>query len=100
MLAEGRDRKLDVPPIPFYHGLRAGRRQCRAEPVEDGEAMKRYIVEKTFLVTHQTVVYAKDEAQALKKFRTGDVEDEQKPFYEAPAGTKRGSIKVYEGSEQ
>lgn len=60
----------------------------------------RYIVEKTLLVTHQSVVYANDESEALKKFKAGDVEDEQKPFYEAPAGAKRGSIKVYEGSEQ
>jgi hypothetical protein len=63
-------------------------------------ALKRFIVEKTLLVTHQTVVYAENEKQALQKFRAGDVEDEQKPFYEAPAGAKRGAIKVYEGSEQ
>ena len=62
--------------------------------------MKRYIVEKTMLVTHQSVVYAEDEQEALVKFRKGDVEDEQKPFYEAPAGAKRGRIQVYEGSEQ
>lgn len=62
--------------------------------------MKRYIVEKTLLVTHQTVVYANDERHALTKFKSGDVEDEQKPFYEAPAGAKHGAVKIYEGSEQ
>jgi hypothetical protein len=62
--------------------------------------VKRFIIEKTLLVTHQTVVYATDERQALRKFRKGDVEDEQKPFYEAPAGAKRNSIRVYEGTEQ
>jgi hypothetical protein len=60
----------------------------------------RFIVEKTLMVTHQSVVYARDEKHALEKFRKGQVEDEQKPFYEAPAGAKRNSIKVYEGSEQ
>lgn len=61
---------------------------------------RRFIVEKVLLVTHQTVVYATDEKDALRRYRKGDVEDEQKPFYEAPAGAKRGAISVYEGSEQ
>lgn len=61
---------------------------------------KRFIVEKTLLVTHQTVVYARNEKEALKKYHAGDVEDEPKPFYEAPAGSKRGAIRVYEGAEQ
>ena len=61
---------------------------------------KRFIVEKTLMVTHQSVVYAKDDADALRKFRLGEVEDEPKPYYEAPAGAKRGSIRVYEGTEQ
>lgn len=60
----------------------------------------RWIVEETSLVTHQTVVYALDKKDALRRYRRGEVEDEQKPFYEAPAGAKRGTIKVYEGSEQ
>lgn len=60
----------------------------------------RFIVERTMLVTHQTVVYARDEKHALKKFKAGDVEDEPKPFYEAPIGAKRGVVKVYAGSEQ
>lgn len=62
--------------------------------------MKRYIVEKTLLVTHQAVVYAKDAKHAMTKFKAGDVEDEQKPFYEAPTGAKPGTIRAYEGSEQ
>lgn len=61
---------------------------------------KRFIVEKVFLVTHQTVVYATDEKDALRRYRRGDVEDEPKPFYEAPVGARRNSISVYEGSEQ
>lgn len=62
--------------------------------------MKRYIVEKVHLVTHQTVVYAADEKAALEKYRRGEVENEPKPFYEAPAGSKRNAVRVYEGSEQ
>lgn len=62
--------------------------------------LTRFIVEKTLLVTHQSVVYAENAGEALKKFWAGQVEDEQKPFYEAPPNAKRGAIKVYEGSEQ
>lgn len=62
--------------------------------------MKRYIVERTLLVTHQTVVYATDESDALARFKRGDVDSEQKPFYNAPAGAVAGTVKVYAGQEQ
>jgi hypothetical protein len=62
--------------------------------------IKRFIVEKVHLLSHQSVVYANDEKEALAKYRRGDVEDEQKPYYPAPKGSKPGAIKVYEGSEQ
>ena len=61
---------------------------------------KRFIVEQTLLVTHQTVVYAINKKHALEKFNSDDVDPEQKPFYEAPKGAKVGTIKVYEGAEQ
>lgn len=64
--------------------------------------MTRWIVERTLtiLVTHQTVVYAKDKDHALEKFKRGEVDLEQKPYYEAPEGAKEGTIKVYRGTEQ
>jgi hypothetical protein len=61
---------------------------------------RRFIVEETLLVTHQTVVYATDEANALARWAMGDVEDEPKPYYLAPEGAELGALKVYEGSEQ
>jgi len=61
---------------------------------------RRFIVEKTLMVTHQTVVYATDEKDALARFHRGDVDAETKPFYNAPAAAVRDAIRVYEGSEQ
>lgn len=61
---------------------------------------KRFIVEKTHMLIHQTVVYAVDEKDALRRYRRGDVEDEPKPYYEAPRGARRNAIRVYEGAEQ
>ncbi len=60
---------------------------------------KRYIVERTILVTHQVVIYAEDETQAMIAFKRGEGDYNEKPFYDAPEGAKEG-IKVFEGSEQ
>jgi hypothetical protein len=63
---------------------------------------KRWIIERTLtiLVTHQTVVYAEDEHHALEKFNRGEVDPEQKPYYEAPHGAQEGTVRVYSETEQ
>jgi hypothetical protein len=59
---------------------------------------KRYIVERVLVVSHQTVVYAEDKDDALRRFWKNDVDPEVKPYYEVANGLK--SIRAFEGTEQ